>query len=68
MSTLRKNQIRITWWIMRLVVYTFLGFYFTFDQTNYPERTTDIIGIALLLIGILDTIWLFRRIGKKEET
>jgi uncharacterized membrane protein HdeD (DUF308 family) len=67
MSNLRKNQIRIAWWAMRITVYVFLGFYFTFDSTNYPHKVTDIIGIGLLILGIVDTFFLFKGLKPKEK-
>jgi uncharacterized membrane protein HdeD (DUF308 family) len=64
MNKVKKNRIRIAWWVMRLTVYVFLGFYFTFDSTNYPDSMSNVIGIALLVIGVIDTFWLFKKIGE----
>ena len=65
MGNVKQNRIRIAWWVMRLTVYVFLGFYFTFDSTNYPDGLSDVIGISLLVIGIIDTFWLFKKISEK---
>lgn len=65
MGNVKQNRMRIAWWVMRLTLYVFLGFYFTFDSTNYPNGMTDILGIGLLVIGVIDTFWLFKKISAK---
>ena len=65
MGNVKQNRMRIAWWVMRLTLYVFLGFYFTFDSTNYTDGMTDILGIGLLIIGVIDTFWLFKKISAK---
>ena len=64
MNKVKRNRIRIAWWVMRLTVYVFLGFYFTFDTTRFESQIINIIGISLFVIGILDTFWLFKKVSE----
>ena len=66
MSKTKLHRNQITWWVMRLTAYLFIGLYFTFDEVNYPGVSIDLIGISLLLIGIVDSLWLLKRINRRN--